>query len=580
MSGSAIAFLVAEVLGGLALFILGMKTMSEGLQRAAGNRLRGLLYHLTRNRFAGITVGTVVGFLVHSSAATVMLVGFINAGLMSLTQSIAVILGANVGTTLSMQVVSFKLDEYCYFAVAIGLLLQLAGRKDLLKNLGSVVLGFGLLFLGMKTMSAGVAPLKGGPLEEILRQADAATWGGLLLGLLLSTLITGVVQSSGATVGVLFALSSAGVFTQLSQVFPLLLGAHIGTCATALLGSIGTNIEARRAAVTHLLFNVLGAALAIAMLRFYLWVIPLTADDLVRQIANAHTLIQLVNALVVLPFVGLFARLVELVSPSKAPPPERSHLRDRYLSTPEMAMVAGLRETQRMARMTRRQLTGAIRALVERSVAPLKEVRKTEEAVDALKDSIRAYLFRVAAHRLSKRQSILVQHVLTSVNDLERIGDHATVLAELSQERSSRGIWFDDDSMASVLEHYRQVSHVLELTWRSLESQLAEDARKELAQAILAARSEAVAHSERIRAAHQDLVRRKEVDPLTGLFFARVVSCLDKIVKHSEAIAIAELQPVFFVKEHKLKKESPLLPRHPMPHPDGVKVDESLFEEP
>jgi len=321
MSGTQIAFLVAQLLGGLALFVYGMKVMSDGLQRAAGNRLRDLLYHLTRNRVAAFLIGSVVSLLVHSGATTLMVVGFINAGLMSLVDSIPVILGANVGTTLSMQLVSFKLDEYAFFAIAAGMLLHLAGRKDLLRHIGSVLFGFGLLFLGMTTMSASLAPLKGGPIQALLQSTDAATLAGLLLGFLVSSALTGVIQSSGATIGVLFALASAGVFTEFRQVFALLLGAHVGTCATSLLGAIGTNIEARRAALAHLLFNVLGSLFAMALTPLWLWAIPLTADSLVRQIANAHTLVQLANALVVLPIAGLFAKLVVLVSPSKAPPP-------------------------------------------------------------------------------------------------------------------------------------------------------------------------------------------------------------------------------------------------------------------
>lgn len=577
MSGSQITFLAAEVLGGLALFIYGMKVMSDGLQRAAGNKLRDLLYHLTRNRLAAIAVGTAVGFLVHSSATTVMVVGFINAGLMTLTQSIAVILGANIGTTLSMQLISFNLDEYAFFAIALGLLAQLAGRKDLVRHLGGVLFGFGLLFLGMKTMSAGVAPLKDGPLAALLQSTDAATLTGLLLGLLVSTAVTGVIQSSGATVGVLFALSDAGVFTEFRQVFPLLLGAHIGTCATALLGSIGTNIEARRSAVAHLLFNVLGALFAMALTPLWLWLIPLTAESLVRQIANAHSLVQLANALVVLPLAGLFARLVVLVTPSKAPPPEKSHLRDRYLETPEMAIVAALRETQRMARLARRSLQDAVRGTVEQASEPLVRVQRTEEAVNALKESIRDYLLRLAAHRLSKRQSILVQHILSSVADLERIGDHATSLAELATAKAEKRIWFDDDSMAGFLDLYRQANDVLQLTCRSLEPQLGEEERHDLAQRILAARDEFKASSQRLKEAHQERVRRKEEHPLTGIFYSRFIAALDKVVKHTRAIAIAELQPVFFVKRHKLDKRSPVLPVPAEHAPGAAPVTPDLF---
>jgi phosphate:Na+ symporter len=579
MTPSEIAFVAAQVFGGLALFIFGMKVMSDGLQQAAGTRLRDLLYQLTRNRLAGGGVGSVMGFLVHSSAATVMLVGFVNAGLMSLSQSVPVMLGANVGTTLSMQIVSFKLDEYCWFAIAVGFLLQIGGRREGLKHAGSVLFGFGLLFLGMQTMSLGVAPLKGGPLEAVLQRADAATFGGMLLGLLISTCFTGIIQSSGATVGVLFALSTAGVFTEFRQVMPLLLGAHMGTCATALLGSIGTGIEARRVAIAHLLFNVLGSVAAISMTSFYLWLIPRTADDLVRQIANAHTIIQSVNALIVLPLVIPFARLVERVSPSRARPRERSHLRESCIETPETALLAVLRETQRMARFVREELAGSVRSLVEGAAQMPPGLRRTEEAVNTLKVAISDYLMRIAGRRLSKRQSILVQHLLNSVADLERIGDHAMSIAETGVERRNRNIWFADDSVRGWLAAYRGARHVLHLTWSSLEPQLSKAERRALATEVIEARREYSELSERVTEEHRQLVRSKEVAPLTGVYFGRLITCLDKTVEHSWSIAELELEPVFFVKERKLLKASEEFA--PLGIPENgfdVEIDDTLFD--
>ena len=578
MTTSEIAFVAAQVFGGLALFIFGMKVMSDGLQQAAGSRLRDLLYHLTRNRLAGGGVGSVMGFLVHSSAATVMLVGFVNAGLMSLSQSVPVMLGANVGTTISMQVVSFKLDEYCWFAIALGFLLQITGRREGVKHAGSVLFGFGLLFLGMQTMSLGVAPLKGGPLETVLQRADAATFTGMLLGLLISTCFTGIIQSSGATVGVLFALSTAGVFTEFRQVMPLLLGAHMGTCATALLGSIGTGVEARRVAIAHLMFNVLGSVAAIAMTPLYLWLIPRTADDLVRQIANAHTIIQSVNALLVLPLVVPFARLVERLTPSRAAPMERSHLRDSCIETPETALLAVLRETQRMAGFVREELDASIRCLVEGAPQVPAGLRRTEEAVNTLKAAISDYLMRVAGRRLSKRQSILVQHLLSSVADLERIGDHAMSIAEVGVERLGRNIWFDDESLEAWLEAYRKARHVLHLTGASLDPGLGKAERRRLAKEVIEARREYTDFAERVSEEHREQVRAKTVAPLTGVYFSRLVTCLDKTVEHSRSIAELELEPVFFVKERKLLKSSEEFA--PLGIPENgfdATLDDSLF---
>jgi phosphate:Na+ symporter len=578
MSGLEIFFLVAQVLGGLALFIFGMKVMSEGLQQAAGNRLRGVLFHITRHRLAGLGVGTTLGLMVHSSAATVMVVGFINAGLMTLVQSIPVILGANVGTTLSMQLVSLRLTDYAFAGVAVGLLLQLASRREWLRHVGSVVFGFGLLFLGMRTMSDGVGPLKGtGTLESLLSYASADSIGGIFLGFLVSTAITGVIQSSGAMIGILFALGSAGVFTEIGQVFPLVLGAHVGTCATALLGSLGTNIEARRSALAHLLFNVLGALLAIAMIRFYLWLVPLTSGDLTHQIANAHTAVQLINALVLLPFAGAFAALVVKLSPSKAAPPERSHLDDRYLDTPETAILAVVKECRRMGMLARRTLLEAMRGFVKQEDEPLAEAGKSEQAVDELKKTIGDFLLRITERRLSRRQAVMAQRLESVVSDIERIGDHAEQLAELSQQKRKQRVWFDDQSMEDLVELFRRADAVMCSALGALAPELSREERQAAGVDTLRLRQAFRAQSFRLHERNRQRVLDKTVDAMTGLFWERFAEAFDRIARHAKRIADHELEPLFFFKEHKFDRRSEKVARDPLPA-GGLTVDDCLFD--
>lgn len=578
MSGKDVFLLVTQLLGGLALFVFGMQLMSQALQRTAGGKVRNLLFHVTRHRLAGLAVGTTLGTMIHSSATTVMVVGFINAGLLTLVASIPVILGANFGTTLSMQVISFKLDDYCFVGIALGLLLELVCKRDLLKNLGGILLGFGLLFLGMRIMSAAVGPLKGsGTLETLLGYSDASTIGGLFVGIGAATLVTGIIQSSGAMIGMLFALAGAGVFRNIDQVLPLVLGAHIGTCATALLGSIGTNIEARRSAIAHLLFNVLGGLLAAAMIRFYRWAIPLTADDLVRQIANAHTMVQGINALLFLPLVVPYARFVEKITPSRAKPVEKSHLDDRYLDTPEMAIVAALRETRRMAALARRTLVLAMKGLVQLTTEPFAEAQKNEQAVNELKKAIGDYVLRIASHKLSRRQALLVQHIQTAVADIERIGDHATVLIELTTDKVHRRIWFDDPSMLEMIEMYQRAEAILRLTEFSLDPQLPKDTRQELAARILSHRNEYAERSRAIHERHRQRVLERCEDALTAMFYNRFILCFDKVVRHSKTIALAEMEPLFFVKERKLQRQAEEIARPSLPKEGGFKVDERLF---
>jgi len=318
MTAQDILLLAFLVLGGLALFVFGMSVMTDGLRRAAGMHLRAVLHRSTRSRFAGLGLGTVLGALVHSSAATVMLVGFVNAGLMTFSQTVPAMLGANIGTTISMQIVSFKIGTYCYVAITIGFILQMAGRRERTRNIGRALLGFGLLFLGMNTMSDAIRPHRDS-LVPLLAGVDGATPLGLLAGIALSTALTAIWQSSGATVGICFALVTAGVFTRFEQVFPIVLGAHIGTCTTALLGSFGTGIEARRCSVSHLLFNLFNVALAVAMRHTWFEYIPYLSSDLIRQTAHFHTGVMIAATVLVLPVPWLHTWITRHVLWSRKP---------------------------------------------------------------------------------------------------------------------------------------------------------------------------------------------------------------------------------------------------------------------
>ncbi len=577
MSAGKLVFLIASILGGLGLFIYGMKVMTEGLEGLAGGRLRSLLGRLTKHRITGISVGTFLGTLVHSSATTVMLVGFINAGLLSLAASVPVMLGANIGTTLSMQLVSFKLGEYCFFAIALGLLTHLAAPRQALKQGGLMLFGFGLLFLGMNVMSDAIVPLKSaGYFETFLAATDGSTVRGMLLGILAATAVTGVIQSSGATIGMLFALASAGVFRDLANVFPLVLGAHIGTCATALLGSIGTNLDARRSALAHLLFNVIGAALAALASPLYLAVLPLTADDLTRQIANTHTLVQFVNALLFLPFTGPYARLIERLTPSRKPPAQRSFLEDKYLARPEMAIVAVILETRRMAIIARKMVRQSMLGLVKLSDELFPQVLKEEASIDLLTASVNEYLRKVSDRTLSRRQSLIVQYLVRAVQDIERIADHAEVLVQTTREKVAKGVWFDDESMKLMVDVYQQADHVLELMVESLNP--ARESFDECADQVIAARKEYRTLSEQVRERHVQRVLDQQDDALAGVVYEEYLNAFDRIVSHSKRIAHLERRPHFRVKKERLDRTSE---RRATPRPpnaaSALKLDTGLF---
>jgi len=570
---------VTKLLGGLGLFIYGMTVMSSELQKTAGHKLRALLYKLTTNRVSGLTIGSFLGFLIHSGATMVMVVGFTNAGLLSLHQSIAVMLGANVGTTLSMQVVAFNISQFAYVAIFLGLLGYLSFKAERVKHLSLVLFGFGLLFLGMDIMTEAVRPLKDmGYFETLLKYANATSAIGMLSGLLLSAVFTTVVQSSGATIGILFALSTAGVFTSLDQVFPLIIGAHIGTCTTALFGCIGTQVTAKRSAISHLVFNVAGGLLAIAMYKVYEYLIPLTSDDLSRQIANTHTLVQLVNALLFLPFSNRYADLIVRVTPSKSKEPEKTHLEDSLLITPEKAILAALLELQRMSGVAREMFQSTMRGFLELKPEIFYHVKRSEEALDALKDALGAYLLALAERNLSRRQSIIIQYLMSATSDLERIGDHVESIAELTNEKIRKNIWFEEDLVLDLIELYKKSDGILALIVKSFEPSFY-DAPSDLAAQILQLRNEYVALSLKIKQTHNNRILEKRENPLNGIFYHRFIICFDKLVKHSKTIALVEKERFFFIKKHKLDKKSEKRePNEKIKHPT-IAYDSKIFDE-
>ncbi|MCK4826906.1 Na/Pi cotransporter family protein, partial [bacterium] len=302
--------LVFSVVGGLGLFIYGIHLMGEGLQNAAGDRLRRLLKALTKNTFSGTLLGAGITAIIQSSSATtVMVVGFVNAGLMTLTQAIGVIFGANIGTTITAQIIAFKLTAVALPAIAIGACLYLFSPKRFWKFFGLFCLGFGILFLGLKIMTSMIKPFAGDPvIQNIFVQFSENPFLGILIG----AGVTALFQSSSVTTGMIITLASIGLF-DLQAAIPLIFGCNIGTCVTAILASLGTTISAKRAALAHVLFNIMITLLFLPTLPFYYKIIATTSGDIARQVANAHTLFNIVGTLVLVPFASIYAKVVTRV---------------------------------------------------------------------------------------------------------------------------------------------------------------------------------------------------------------------------------------------------------------------------
>jgi len=567
------AFLVAALIGGLALFIFGMGLMTEGLRIASGSGLRTVLTRTGRSPILGITFGTILGTVVHSSAATVMLVGFVNAGLLTLAETIPAMLGANIGTTLSMQAVSLHIGDYCYFAIAIGFIVSAVGRTPRTKHIGRSILGFGLLFLGMEVMSDAIRPHRE-TLQPFLAAVDTNSIGGILLSVAVSAGLTAIWQSSGATIGMCFALAGAGVFTNISQVFPIIMGAHIGTCATAMLGSIGTHIEARRAAFAHLFFNIAVVVLALAARPYVLKAVLVSSDDLIHQIANTHTLVMVCGALVFLPFWKVYAIVVRFLTPSKMKAPKPSCLDMLLLDTPERAVLAGIDELRRaidVCRVNYDLLAEVI--LLGASPAMLRQIKLNENVVNEIKANMKDYFDQLANRKLSRRQIMLMQEISRCMSDIERIGDHIDKISDISVRREKDlTARFDEETLNSIFDLYRKVNIILGLARDSLYPEQREDRDYHVAVVkLLEARENYKYASRKAKELLGDEVTEHRIAQIAALFYREYLATFDRIIKHTQSIAISRQDPDFVIKDRKLDKASKPVPELDIPEPVIIK---------
>jgi len=437
-------FLIMGLLGGLSLFLYGMAKMSEGMKKAAGDRMRNILAALTSNRVIGMTVGAFVTMIIQSSSATtVMLVSFVQAELMTYVQAISIILGANIGTTITAQLVAFKLTDYALLLITIGFVMTMFSKEDAIKHIGEAILGFGILFFGMKLMSDSMTPLRTfQPFIDIMKGMENP-----IIGILIGAIFTALIQSSSAFTGIVIVLAQQGLLT-LEGGIPLIFGANIGTCITAGLASIGTIRDAKRVAIAHVFFNIGGVLLFILLIpqlaEIVRWISPVSeltgieklAMESPRQIANAHTIFNITVGLIFLPFTTILAHYVYKVLPDKKIEegiiPVTWHLDDGAISTPALAIDLARSEILRMAKILGRMLEAIIQPFttnepLQDEVYPqlslVEGVEMREEKLDYLDMKIVKYLRKIGQQELSENQIQEVYGLMSIVNDIESIGD-------------------------------------------------------------------------------------------------------------------------------------------------------------
>jgi len=467
--------LIFGLMGGLGLFLFGMKIMSEGLQKIAGSRMRKILSALTNNRIVGTLVGIAVTAMIQSSSATtVMVVGFVNAGLMSLVQSIGIILGANIGTTVTAQLIAFKITKYALPAIGIGAGFKLFTKNKKWSYFGEILLGFGLLFFGLSVMKQAFDPLK---TSDEFRQLFMIVGDNHLVGVMIGAILTMIVQSSSATIGITIALASSGILSFDASV-ALILGENIGTTITANLAAIGTNLAARRTAFAHFLFNSLGVCYMLLFFPFFLnFISSMTPGDadfviktqdqvarmggelgdkpfIARHIANTHTMFNIVNTIIFLPLVGLLAKISTLVIRGSDEDIEfhLKYLDNRVLSTPPIALAQARSETRRMAKVAGEMVDETLLFLQDNDLKKIPGLEKKEDLTDVLQKEITDFLVKLSQKSITQESSQEVASMMNMVNDLERVGDHCENLWTLNQRKLDQKITFSDIAMNEISE--------------------------------------------------------------------------------------------------------------------------------
>jgi len=541
--------IIFGLIGGLALFIYGMNLMGDSLQKAAGERMRRILEILTGNPVVGVLVGTIVTAIIQSSSATtVMVIGFVNARLMTLTQAISVILGANIGTTITAQIIAFNIGNYAYLIAAIGFIIFFVFKKRTIKYIGETIFAFGVLFIGLNIMGDVMKPLaQTQEFENIILSLSKNKFLGVLVGLI-STMI---IQSSSAVIGVVQSLASQATYDgvnallNLETAIPILFGSNIGTTITAILASIGAKINAKRAALAHSIFNISGTLL-------FIWFIPTFAslvrlispkgDEIhviSRQIANAHTIFNLVNTIIWLPLIWLMAKIVIKLVPGEDDSIERRvlYLDNRMLSNATVAMNLATQELARMAEMCKTMMASARQAFVSSNMDEAKKVTEIEETIDMLQSEIIKYLSAIISKgALTERQSVRLAGLMHVVNDIERIGDHCENIAEFAQWKSEDNLPFSQEAIEEIKDAFSVLNNMVDDSIHALR-----DRNIELARKVLSEEYEVDKLEEGLRSRHLKRLNEGLCDPQAGVLFIELIHNLERIGDHCNNIAEAVL---------------------------------------
>lgn len=529
---------IAMLISGMGLLLYGIKILGEGLELAAGAKLKTLLEKMTRNRFAAVLVGFVITTLIQSSTATtVMVVGFVNTGIMNLTQAIGVIMGANIGTTTTSILVSLDIGKYAPIAIGIGAFWSMLAKKNLHKHLGLAVTGFGMLFLGMTLMKTSMNPLAESEVfKNWILNADNP-----VIAIVIGAVTSAVIHSSAASIGILQALASKGLIP-LSFAVYVIYGQNIGTCVTALISAIGTKKNSKRTAVMHVLFNVFGTILFIVGSQFIpytKWIESIT-DNSMLQLSLVHITFNVVSTILMFPFAKYLVKLSCLIIPDRNDEGENDfrmqYVDNLMIKTPPFAVAQVAKEVHRMALLARNNFSIAALDLLNNTTEHFDEIQHNEDVINYLNHNITPILVKINALDLSYHDAKYIGRVFHVINDIERIGDHAQNLSEAAQSRVNENIQFSAEGDAELKRMYETT---LALIDTAIESFTEQEITFDSASKVNSLEAEIDKMQEDFEQSHIDRLNKNLCDTKSGMLFVNTVTDFERVGDHATNIAWA-----------------------------------------
>ncbi len=534
------ASIILSMAGGLGLFLFGMRVMSDSIEKVAGAKLRRILEIFTTNRFTGMVVGIVfTGIIQSSSACTAMVVSFVNAGLMNLYQAAGVIFGANIGTTITSQLVSFNLSAYAPLILLVGVLTVMFCKNDKIKKFADIIIGFGVLFLGLSTMSSSMEGMKEMPEVVNLIGSLRNPFMGTLVGLFLTTII----QSSSVTVSIVLLLANQDLLS-LSVALYIILGCNIGSCATALLASMAGKKDAKRAALIHFWFNVIGTVILYVILFLAeepvmdaIWAV---SADKGRFVANAHTIIKIFQVIILFPFSGWIVKLScacvrgEDRKVSYRESHQLKYIGDKVVFNPATAVVEVIKELDRMASLANENLNRAMNALITMDDEDIAEVYEVEKNIDFLNHAITDYLVKINQTTLPIEDLKSLGALFHVVNDIERIGDHAENVADAAVNRKESGFTFGKEAQKELGEMLDMVNKLIEYSVHMFAT-----GDEQHMQDIISLENKVDAKEREMQKTHVQRLARGECSAEAGMVFSDIVSGLERVADHATNIAFS-----------------------------------------